>query len=103
MKILMHIFFLMIITISCSGYSGSEDLTWYDHSAITQVTEDPDRPEEFVRVSIGISLQVFNISKKSADYKDLLEKALKSSHRNKGYNIGIENKTNIIREMREAQ
>lgn len=63
MKILMTILCLMIMTICCSGNSASHDLTWYDHSSVTNITEDPDRPEEFVRVSIGISVQVFYISK----------------------------------------
>lgn len=63
MKILMTILCLMILTIRCSDNSGFHDLTWYDHSSVTNITEDPDRPEEFVRVSIGISAQVFIFQK----------------------------------------
>ncbi len=101
MKILVHLFCLMIMTICCSGNSGSHDLIWYDHSSITSITKDPDRPEEFVRVSIGISAQVFYISKKSDDYFSLIEKATRSLKESRSYDIGIENKTNIIREIRE--
>lgn len=70
----MTILCLMIMAICCSGNSASHDLTWNDHSSVTDITEDPDRPEEFVRVFIGISSQVFYISKKSMDYKNLIRK-----------------------------
>lgn len=103
MKILMTILCLMIMTICCSGNSASHDLTWYDHSSVTNITEDLDRPEEFVRISIGISAQVFYISKKSMDYKNVIEKATDSFKNNKLYHIGIENKTNIIREIKEVK
>lgn len=96
MKILLCLFCLMMI-ICCSGNSSPQDLIWYDYFSITNITGDPDRPEEFKRVSIGISAQVFYISRKSADYKDLMDKTMNRSSKNEQYNIAIENKTNMIR------
>lgn len=86
---------------SCSGSSGSQNLTWYNKSVITNVSEDPEKPEEFIRVSIGISPQIFYLSKKGTDYKSLLEKAGQSHKKGKAYNIGIENNTNIIKQIKE--
>lgn len=86
---------------SCSGSSGSQNLTWYNKSVITNVSEDPEKPEEFIRVSIGISPQIFYLSKKGPDYKSLLEKAGQSHKKGKAYNIGIENNTNIIKQINE--
>ncbi|MDQ1162761.1 hypothetical protein QE422_003129 [Chryseobacterium sp. SORGH_AS 447] len=37
------------------------------------------------------------------DYKNLIEKATDSFKKNKPYHIGIENKTNIIRKIREVK
>jgi len=88
---------------SCSGNSGSQNLTWYNNATISDITADPDKPDEVVRVAIGISAQVFYLSKKSPDYKALMEKATQSFKKSKAYNIGIENKTNIIREIKEIQ
>lgn len=88
---------------SCSGNSGSQNLTWYNNAIISDITANPDKPDEVVRVAIGISAQVFYLSKKSPDYKALMEKATQSFKKSKAYNIGIENKTNIIREMKEIQ
>ena len=86
---------------SCSGSSSSQNLTWYNNSVITNVTEDPEKPEEFTRISIGISPQIFYLSKKEANYKVLLEKTNQSRKRGKAYNIGIENNTNIIKQINE--
>jgi len=86
---------------SCSGSSGTQNLTWYNNSVITNVSEDPEKPEEFIRVSIGISPQIFYLSKKGPDYKSLLEKAGQSHKKGKAYNIGIENNTNIIKQINE--
>ncbi|UWX62389.1 hypothetical protein N0B40_08860 [Chryseobacterium oranimense] len=86
---------------SCSGSSGSQNLTWYNKSVITNVSEDPEKPQEFIRVSIGISPQIFYLSKKGTDYKSLLEKAGQSHKKGKAYNIGIENNTNIIKQIKE--
>lgn len=88
---------------SCSGSSSSQNLTWYKNSVITNVAEDPEKPEEFMRVSIGISPQIFFLSKKSADYKALLEKASLSHKKGTAYDIGIENNTNIIKQVNEIR
>ncbi|WP_426477853.1 hypothetical protein ACP3T3_22120 [Chryseobacterium sp. CBSDS_008] len=103
MKAWFYLLLLFIMITSCSGNSSSQNLTWYNNSTITNITEDPDKPNEVVRVSIGISAQVFYISKKSPDYKDLMEKATQSFKKSKIYNIGIENKTNIIKEIKEVK
>ncbi|MFC3758285.1 hypothetical protein ACFONJ_20085 [Chryseobacterium tructae] len=88
---------------SCSSNSESQKLTWYNNSTINNILEDPDKPEEVVRVAIGISAQVFYISKKSADYKTLIEKANLSFKKGKAYNIGVENKTNIVKQINEVK
>lgn len=92
-----------MMIISCSGNQSSQNLTWYNNSVITDITDDPDRPQEFARVSIGISAQVFYLSKKSQDYPHLIEKATLSLKTNKKYDIGIENKTNIIRQIKDVK
>lgn len=94
---------LFIMMTSCSGNSTPQNLTWYNNATISDITEDPDKPNEVVRVAIGISAQVFYLSKKSPEYKSLLEKATQSLKKGKTYNIGIENKTNIIKEIKEIQ
>ncbi|SHF52650.1 hypothetical protein [Chryseobacterium sp. OV279] len=101
MKPWTYILLLLFMITSCSGNSSSQNLTWYNNSVITDVTEDPEKPEEFTRVSIGISPQIFYLSKKSEDYKALLEKTSQSKKRGKAYNIGIENNTNIIKQVNE--
>lgn len=89
---------------SCFGNSQSQNLTWYKSSTISNVTDDdPDHPEEFSRIAIGISPQVFYLSKKDANYSSLLEKANSSNKRNKAYDIGIENNTNIIKQINEIK
>lgn len=88
---------------SCSSNSESQKLTWYNNTVINNILEDPDKPEEVVRVAVGISAQVFYISKKSPDYKMLIEKANLSFKKGKKYNIGIENKTNIIKQINEVK
>ncbi|ASK32558.1 hypothetical protein CEY12_21805 [Chryseobacterium sp. T16E-39] len=88
---------------SCSGSSGSQNLTWYKNATISQITEDPDHPETFLRVSIGISAQVFYISKKDPSYESILAKLNLSLKQGKTFNIGIENKTNIIRQVDEIK
>lgn len=103
MKAWSYLLLLFIMIVSCSGNSGSQNLTWYNNATISDITADPDKPDEVVRVAIGISAQVFYLSKKSPDYKALMEKATQSFKKSKAYNIGIENKTNIIREMKEIQ
>lgn len=103
MKAWSYLLLLLFMIISCSGNSSSQNLTWYNNATISNITEDPDKPNELVRISIGISAQVFYLSKKSADYKDLLEKATQSFKKSKTYNIGIENKTNIIKEIKEVK
>lgn len=101
MKIWTYILLILFMITSCSGSSGSQNLTWYNNSVITNVEEDPEKPEEFMRVSIGISPQIFYLAKKGADYKTLLERATQSHKKGKAYNIGIENKTNIIKQVNE--
>ncbi|QBJ88569.1 hypothetical protein DDI74_21080 [Chryseobacterium gleum] len=103
MKAWSYLLLLFIMIASCSGNSGSQNLTWYNNATISDITADPDKPDEVVRVAIGISAQVFYLSKKSPDYKTLMEKATQSFKKSKAYNIGIENKTNIIKEMKEIQ
>uniref|UniRef100_A0AAU6WUG5 Lipoprotein n=1 Tax=Chryseobacterium endophyticum TaxID=1854762 RepID=A0AAU6WUG5_9FLAO len=75
MKLLIPTICFLMITASCSGNSSPQNLTWYNDSSITNIIEDPEHPEEQMRISIGISAQVFYISKKSPDYKSLMEKA----------------------------
>ncbi|KMQ63197.1 hypothetical protein ACM46_14800 [Chryseobacterium angstadtii] len=89
------------MTTSCSGNSGPQNLTWYNNSVITDVYDDPEKPAEFTRISIGISPQIFYLSKKGKDYKALLEKATMSHKKAKAYHIGIENNTNIIKQINE--
>ncbi|MGK6341646.1 hypothetical protein ACMGDK_05365 [Chryseobacterium sp. DT-3] len=101
MKIWTYLLLILFMITSCSGSSSSQNLTWYNNSVITNVAEDPEKPEEFTRISIGISPQIFYLSKKGADYKNLLEKTNQSHKRGKAYNIGIENNTNIIKQINE--
>lgn len=103
MKFLTYILFIIMMVISCSGNQSSQNLTWYNNSVITDITDDPDRPQEFARISVGISAQVFYLSKKSQDYKHLIEKATLSLKTSKKYDIGIENKTNIIRQIKDVK
>jgi len=103
MKAWSYLLLLFIMITSCSGSSTPQNLTWYNNAAISNITEDPDKPNEVVRVSIGISAQVFYLSKKSPEYKSLMEKATQSFKKGKAYNIGIENKTNIIKEIKEIK
>ncbi|MCQ9636146.1 hypothetical protein MP477_14405 [Chryseobacterium sp. WG23] len=103
MKAWTHILLLFIMITSCSGNSSSQNLTWYTNSTISSITEDPDKPDDFVRVAIGISAQVFYLSKKSPDYKVLIEKVNQSYKNGKTYDIGIENNTNIIKQVKEAK
>ncbi|HAO06090.1 MAG TPA: hypothetical protein DCQ50_03665 [Chryseobacterium sp.] len=103
MKFSTYILFIITMVISCSGNQSSQNLTWYNNSVISDITDDPDRPQEFARVSIGISAQVFYLSKKSQDYTHLIEKATLSLKTNKKYDIGIENKTNIIRQIKDPK
>ena len=103
MKLWNYLLLLFIMITSCSGNSGSQNLTWYNNSTITNILEDPDKPDEVVRVAIGISAQVFYISKKSPDYNALFEKAKQSCKQGKVFNIGIENKTHIIRQINEVK
>ncbi|WP_294200873.1 hypothetical protein [uncultured Chryseobacterium sp.] len=100
MKLLIHTICFLMITASCSGNSSPQNLTWYNDSSITNIIEDPEHPEEQMRISIGISAQVFYISKKSPDYKSLMEKADLSLKKNISFDIGIENKTNIIKRIK---
>jgi len=91
---------------SCSGSSANanlQDLTWYNKATISQISEDPDHPKEFLRISIGISPQVFYLSKKNASYTSLLEKLNQSLQKGKKFNIGIENNTNIIKQINESK
>lgn len=87
------------MTISCSGSSGSQNLTWYKNATITQIAEDPEDPENMLRISIGISPQIFYLSKKTSDYSALLEKLNQSNKKGKVFNIGIENNTNLIKKV----
>jgi hypothetical protein len=103
MKAWTYLLLLFFMITSCSGTSSSQNLTWYNNSTITNITEDPDKPEDVVRISIGISAQVFYISKKSSDSKALLEKANQSFKNSKPFNIGIENNTNIIKQINEVK
>ncbi|HAO27787.1 MAG TPA: hypothetical protein DCQ68_09100 [Chryseobacterium indologenes] len=88
---------------SCSSSSESQKLTWYNNSSINNILEDPDKSEEVVRVAIGISAQVFYISKKSSNYKNLIEKANLSFKKGKTYNIGVDSKTNMVKEINEVK
>ncbi|MDH6253168.1 hypothetical protein M2347_002895 [Chryseobacterium sp. H1D6B] len=102
MKTWTFILFLLMMT-SCSGSSSSQSLTWYNNATISQIIEDPDHPEEFIRISIGISPQVFYLSKKSPSYSSLLNKLNQSYKKGKTFNIGIENNTNIIKQINEIK
>ncbi|MBT2623430.1 hypothetical protein J7E44_21970 [Chryseobacterium sp. ISL-6] len=88
---------------SCSGSSGSQNLTWYKNATISQISEDPDKPEDFLCISIGISPQVFYLSKKESTYKSLLDKLNQSLKKGKPFSIGIENKTNIIKQINDVK
>ena len=103
MKALSYFLLLFFMIVSCSGNSNSQNLTWYNNSVISNIEKDPEKPEEFERVSIGISAQVFYISKKSSDYKIIMEKASQSFQKSKAFNIGIEKNTNIIRQINEVK
>lgn len=102
MKAWTLILFLFMIT-SCSGSSGSQNLTWYKNATISQISEDPDKPEDFLRISIGISPQIFYLSKKEPAYKSLLDKLNQSLKKGKVFSIGIENKTNVIKQINEIK
>ncbi len=102
MKAWTYLLLLFFMITSCSGNSSPKNLTWYNNSTITGITEDPDNPERFLRVSIGISQQVFYVSKKKEDAL-LMDKATQSYKRGKAFDIGIENNTNIIKEMKEVK
>ena len=94
---------LFTMITSCSSNPESQKLTWYNNATINNILEDPDKPEEVVRIAIGISAQVFYISKKSSDYKTLMEKANLSFKKGKTYNIGVESKTNMVKEINEVK
>ncbi|GEN65626.1 MULTISPECIES: hypothetical protein [Chryseobacterium] len=103
MKAWTYILLLFIMITSCSGNASSQNLTWYNNSTISSITEDPDKPNDLVRVAIGISAQVFYLSKKSPDYKVLMEKLNQSYKNGKAFDIGIENNTNIIKQVKEVK
>lgn len=103
MKVWTYLLLVFTMITSCSSNSESQKLTWYNNSTITNILEDPDKPEEVVRVAIGISAQVFYLSKKSPDYKALMEKVNLSFKKGNLYNIGVENKTNIIKQINEVK
>ncbi|MBV8325408.1 hypothetical protein [Chryseobacterium sp.] len=103
MKVWTYLLLAFTMITSCSSHSESQKLIWYNNATINNILEDPDKPEEVVRVAIGISAQVFYISKKSSDYKTLIEKATRSFKKGKTYNIGVEIKTNMIRQINEVK
>ncbi|WP_123912757.1 hypothetical protein [Chryseobacterium pennipullorum] len=103
MKIWNFILMLIFMMTSCSNGSSAQNLTWYNNATISNIADDPDKPEEFVRISIGISQQVFYLSKKSPEYKALMQKTTESFKNGKAYNIGIENNTNIIRQVNDIK
>lgn len=103
MKAWTYLLLLFTMITSCSSHSESQKLTWYNNATINNILEDPDKPEEVVRVAIGISAQVFYLSKKSSDYKALMEKVNLSFKNGKTYNIGIESKTNMIKQINEVK
>ncbi|WP_106916395.1 hypothetical protein [Chryseobacterium aurantiacum] len=103
MKTWTYLLLLFTMIASCSSNSESQKLTWYNKATITNILEDPDKPEEVVRVAIGISAQVFYLSKKSSDYKVLMEKVNLSFKKGNIYNIGVENNTNIIKQINEVK
>ncbi|OCA76164.1 hypothetical protein BBI01_05580 [Chryseobacterium artocarpi] len=103
MKAWTYLLLLFTMITSCSSNSESQKLIWYNNATINNILEDPDKPEEVVRVAIGISAQVFYISKKSPDYKTMMEKVDLSFKKGKTYNIGVESKTNIIKEINEVK
>ncbi|MDR2238358.1 MAG: hypothetical protein LBE92_19710 [Chryseobacterium sp.] len=102
MKTWTYFFLLLVMITSCSGHSAPKNLTWYKNATISDVTEDPDHPETVMRVAIGISQQVFYVSKKNED-RMILNKVNQSFKSGKAFDIGIENNTNIIKEMREVK
>jgi len=102
MKVWTYLLLFFVMITSCSGNSSQKNLTWYNNSTITNITEDPDHPENFMRASIGISQQVFYLSKKKDDGL-ILDKATQSYKTGKAFDIGIENNTNIIKEMKEVE
>ncbi|WP_185287229.1 hypothetical protein [Chryseobacterium lactis] len=103
MKAWTYLLLIFTMIASCSSNSESQKLTWYNNATINDIQEDPDRPKEVVRVAVGISAQVFYISKKSSDYTELIEKANLSLKKGKTYNIGVENKTNMIKQINEVK
>ncbi|GAE62827.1 hypothetical protein H3Z85_15035 [Chryseobacterium indologenes] len=103
MKVWTYLLLVFIMITSCSSSSESQKLTWYNNASINNILEDPDKPEEVVRVAIGISAQVFYISKKSSNYKNLIEKANLSFKKGKTYNIGVDSKTNMVKEINEVK
>ncbi|MGL6126057.1 hypothetical protein [Chryseobacterium artocarpi] len=103
MKAWTYLLLLFTMFTSCSSNSESQKLIWYNNATINNILEDPDKPEEVVRVAIGISAQVFYLSKKSPDYKTMMEKVDLSFKKGKTYNIGVESKTNIIKEINEVK
>ncbi|MEF9480736.1 hypothetical protein OWR28_26415 [Chryseobacterium sp. 1B4] len=78
MKAWSYLLLLFIMIASCSGNSGSQNLTWYNNATISDITEDPDKPNEMVRVAIGISAQVFYLSKNRRIIKLLWKKQPKA-------------------------
>ncbi|AZB02109.1 hypothetical protein EG359_22045 [Chryseobacterium joostei] len=103
MKAWTYLLLLFTMITSCSSHSESQKLTWYNNATINNILEDPDKPEEVVRVAIGISAQVFYLSKKSSDYKVLMEKVNLSFKKGNIYNIGVESNTNIIKQIKEVK
>jgi len=48
MKAWSYLLLLFIMIASCSGNSGSQNLTWYNNATISDITADPDKPDEVV-------------------------------------------------------
>ena len=78
MKAWSYLLLLFIMITSCSGNSTPQNLTWYNNATISDITEDPDKPNELVRVAIGIQCAGILSFKKSPEYKSLMEKATQS-------------------------
>ncbi|NAW51168.1 hypothetical protein GNY06_07190 [Elizabethkingia argentiflava] len=98
MKIAIGIGLLMMIF--CT--TDFENLTWYHNIRISDCENDPDHADN-IRVSIGMSPQVFYVSKKRVDYPLLLKMLNLSFKEGKKLNLGIENKTHQIQQINDVQ
>lgn len=74
------------------------ELIWYDSIVVHEIEKDRENPEQY-RIALGISAQVFYLAPKTENYAQLLDKITKSYQDQKPVKIGIEKKTNRIKEV----